>query len=133
MPAITFIPFAPNPDGTFDVYGESLVDFRGRLYAPFSTSRINPETGSITPVITGELYEINTSIGHATPMTPADTNLSALVNVNDTIYGFNAATGQVVTVDLVTGQTKPVSETDRGTGVVVGATPARPAPAPLRQ
>jgi len=51
------------------------------------------------------------------------------VNVNDTIYGFDAFTGQVVTIDLTTGQTTHVSDMDPDASVIVGATPARPVPA----
>jgi len=46
--------------------------------------------------------------------------------VNDTVYGFDGATGQIVHIDMTTGQTTPVAEIDPAIIIAVcGATPAR--------
>ena len=37
MPAITFVPFSENPDGSVNVYGESMFSAHGKLYANFAT------------------------------------------------------------------------------------------------
>ena len=42
IPALTFIPFSANPDGSQNVYAESLFSARGKLYANFATLRLNP-------------------------------------------------------------------------------------------
>jgi hypothetical protein len=133
MPGITFIPFTSNPDGTLNVYGESLFSARGNLYASFSTAKLDPETGAVTMVIPNTLYEINPRTGRSTMIAPIDANLTCIVNVGDTAYGFDASTGQVVTLDLTNGHSTPVSDLDPAAGVIAGATPARPAPASGRQ
>jgi hypothetical protein len=124
--AITFVPFSANPDGTLNVYSESLFSFRGRLYATFGTAALNPKTGTATTVIPGALYEIDRRTGQATPISPTDTHLTSVVNVSDTVYAFDVATGQVVTLDVTTGQIMPVTDLDPTVGLVGGATPARP-------
>jgi len=58
---------------------------------------------------------------------PTETTLSSIVNVNDTIYAFNASTGQVVILDVTSGQTTVVTDVDPAAGVVAGAAPAHPA------
>ena len=46
--------------------------------------------------------------------------------MNDTVYGFDGATGQIVQIDMTTGQTTPVAEIDPAIIIAVcGATPAR--------
>ena len=52
-----------------------------------------------------------------------------MVNVNDTVYAFDVYTNQVLTLDLETGQTAPVSDIDPAVmALIAGATPARPSP-----
>jgi hypothetical protein len=72
IPAITFAPLSENPDGSLNVYAESLFGDRGKLYATFSTARLNPATGAVTPVIPGTLYEINPHTGHARLIAPTE-------------------------------------------------------------
>jgi hypothetical protein len=131
IPAITFAPFSQNLDGSLNVYGESLFSARGKLYAYFATVAINLATGTFTDTTIGgsALYQINPATGHATWIAPTDDpNLTTIVNVNDTIYAFDAWTGQVVTLDLTNGQTTAVSELEPAAALIGGATPARPAP-----
>ena len=61
---------------------------------------------------------------------PTETTLSAIVNVDDTIYAFNAWTGQLVVLNLRNGHTTPVTDIDPEVGPIAGAVSARPA-APL--
>lgn len=129
MPPITSPPFSENPDGSVNVFGASLFGARGKFYAYFATLAINFEAGTFTPQIPGAIYEIDEKTGLATKVVDTSSTLSAFVNMNDTIYGFDAWTSQVVTVDLTTGETTPVADVDAEVGVVAGATPARPAPA----
>jgi hypothetical protein len=133
MPALTYAPLTTNPDGTVNVFSENFVTFRGDLYANFATVTIDPAAGTFTPVIAGALYRIDTSTAHATPVAPLDPNITAMVTLNDVVYGFDAWTGEVVTVDMVTGQTTPVSAIDPMAGSLIGgAAPARPFPAGAR-
>jgi len=126
MPGITSPPFSENPDGSVSVFGASLFGARGKFYAYFATLAINFEAGTFTPMIPGAIYEIDEKTGRATKIADTDTTLSAIVNRNETIYAFNAWTGQVVTLDPTTGETTPVSDVDPEVGPVAGAAPARP-------
>src|SRR5215831_17664051 len=95
IPALTFVPFSENPDGSVNVFGASLFGARGKFYAFFVTVAINFAAGTFHPLIPGALYEIDPATGHATMIAPTDSGLSAIVNVKDTIYAFTAWTGQV--------------------------------------
>jgi len=129
VPPLTFAPATGNPDGSVNVYAESLFQARGALYAHYSASAINFETGAVTQLIPGAIYQIDRATGQTRLIAPTDSGLSNIVNVNDTIYGFDAFTGQVVTIDLTTGQTTVVAGMDPDASVIVGSTPARPVPA----
>jgi hypothetical protein len=128
MPALMVAPFSENPDGTFNVFSENFVSAHGRLYANFATATTDFVT--VTPVVPGALYQIDPSTGRATWIAPTDPNITAMVNVNDTVYAFDVYTNQVLTLDLKTGQTTPVSDVDPAVmHLIAGATPARPSPA----
>lgn len=129
IPPLTFVPFTANPDGSVNVYGESLFSAHGKFYAYFSANAINFATGAERILVPGALYQINPATGHTTFVCPTDTNLTTIVNVNDTIYSFDAAAGQVVTLDLASGQTTQISPLDPAASIIAGATPARPSPA----
>src|SRR5215472_18100548 len=127
MPGLTTPPFSENADGSFNVFAASLFGFRGKFYTYFATFTVNFANGTLTPVIPGEIYQIDPATGHATPVAPLET-VSTMVTVNDMVYGFNATTGEVLLIDPTTGQTSPVSSLDPALAVIAGATPARPAP-----
>ena len=135
VPPLSFAPFREDPDlpGSFDVYAESLFSVRGKLYALFSTTAVNFETGTNTPLIEAKIYQINPATGETTQGALTNPGLSSIANVNERIYGFDAFTDQVVTLNLTTGQTTPVSavhgdacEAGPPSCVIVGATPAHP-------
>jgi len=86
------------------------------FYANFATAIVDFATGTVKTVIPGALYKINPETGHARLIAPTDKNITATVNVNDMIYGFDQIVGQVVKINL----------TNRG--VIAGPTPARPTP-----
>jgi hypothetical protein len=125
IPPLSFVPQSGNPDGSTNVYGESLFSAQGKLYAYFSALAINFQTGAVTIFDPGSLYHINPRTGHATFVALTDTNLTSIVNVHDTIYAFDAAAGQVVTLDLANGQTSVVSDVNPPV-LIGGATLARP-------
>jgi hypothetical protein len=89
-------------------------------------------TGTFTPLVAGEIYEIDPATGHATPVAPTLTTLSAIVVLHDTVYGFNGITGEVVTLDPMTGATTTVSILKEEAAVIAGAAPLHPAPASAR-
>jgi hypothetical protein len=131
IPPLTVGPFSQNPDGSFNVFTESMFSFHGKLYVLFSTAAVNFETNVLTNLIAGRIYEINTRTGIATPLnvtSPALNTISTIVNVNETLYAFDASDAtlaKAVILDLTTGQTTPVSDVP-DTGVIAGAVPARP-------
>jgi hypothetical protein len=133
VPPLTFAPFSENPDGSVNVYGESLFGSHGKLYAYFVTLALNFATGEFTIFPPGPaIYQIDPATGQTTKVASTD-SLSFMANVNDTIYGFDGGTGLVVTVDLATGHTKTVSVVhgaacDAGppSCVIAGATAVRP-------
>lgn len=127
MPGITSPPFSENPDGSVNVFGASLFSARGKFYAYFATLSVNFAAGTFTPLSPGAIYQIDPATGHATMVAPTETTLSTIVSVNDTIYAFNAFTGQVEVLDVTNGQTTVVANVDPAAGVIAGAAPARPA------
>ncbi len=135
IPALTFAPFSENPDGSVNVFGESLFSARGKLYVYFSTLAVNFETDTQTPLIPGAIYEVNPATGKTRVIASTASTLSSIVNVNDTIYAFDGFTGQVLVLDVATGHTIPVSVVhgsacDAGppSCVIAGATAANPLP-----
>ena len=90
IPGLTFVPFSENPDGSVNVFGEGLFSAHGKFYAYFATLAVNFAAGTFRPLIPGALYQIDPTTGHAAPIAPTESTLSAFVNVSDTIYAFNA-------------------------------------------
>jgi hypothetical protein len=127
IPALTFVPFSQNADGSVNVFAEGLFELRGKFYGYFSTQAVNFATGTYTNLIPGEIYEIDPATGHATPVAPASSNFSAIATVRDTVYAFDGITGQVDIVDPTTGNTSPVTTLDPSAAVIAGAAPADPA------
>ncbi len=127
IPPLTFAPFSLDADGvSFDVFSEALFSSRGKLYAYFSTVAVNFSAGTSRVLTPGAIYQIDPKTGHATFIAPVSTNMSTMVDMNGTVYGFDPSAGQVVTLDVTTGQTNPVSTVDPAVMVVAGAAPARP-------
>jgi hypothetical protein len=133
IPGLPFIPLSPvpgDPDGSFYFYDESLFDYGGNLYANFDTGMFDPTTFTPTPLIAPELYKINALTGLATTITPTTFGLSTITNVNGTVFGFDANTGQVLNLNMADGSTTYVSDIDPAVGLVGGATAASPVPEP---
>lgn len=130
IPAFAFNPTIPNADGSHNIFDYSLFSSGGNLYEIFDVARLDGLSFAITPVIPANLYRIDPLTGVATLIAPTALNLTAVVDVNGTLYAFNAATGQVVTLDLATGNTSFVSNLDPAAGLILGAAPI-PEPASL--
>jgi outer membrane protein assembly factor BamB len=128
IPPLTFAPFSPDPDGvSFDVFGETLFSSNGKLYAYFSTLAVNFAAGTFRVLTPGAIYQIDPKTGHTRFIAPTSSTLSTMVEMNGTVYAFDPIAGQVVTLDVTTGQTSFVSTVDSAVGVVAGAVSARPA------
>lgn len=133
IPALPFAPHAPvpgDPDGSFYIYDESLFDYNGSLYANFDTGIFDPVTFTPTPLTAASLYQINTSTGVATSLTSTTFGLSTITNVNGTLYAFDVPMSSELTLNLKSGTTSYVSDTDPAIGLVGGATPVPPVPEP---
>jgi outer membrane protein assembly factor BamB len=127
VPGLPFPPFSENPDGSVNVFGEALFNARGKFYLYFAAIAVNFGTGTYAVQIPGAIYEINPATGQAKLLSHTESTLSAFIPLNDTVYAFNAWTGQTVEVDVTTGNTTAVADVDPNVGVVAGAAPARPA------
>lgn len=138
------IPAVPpvNPDGTVNLFDESLYGTTGKLYATFDAFTINPTTLVQTPddCCGPTLYQIDPSTGVATAIGPTKLNLGSTVEVNGEFYAFRwVATGftdfepeihsQLLRLDLRTGNTTPVENAggpifvDAAAGGIGGAAP----------
>jgi hypothetical protein len=124
IPGLPFAPFSQNADGSFNVFGESLFEYRGKFYAYFETGAINFSTGVFTTFIPGEIYQVDPATGHAIAIAHVDPSFSSIGVVRDKIYGFDGAAGQVDIVDLLTGGATPVTTLDSSAGVIAGVTAA---------
>jgi hypothetical protein len=127
MPEVPFSPLSVNPDGSQNVFNETLFTACGKLYANFAAA-VRPQGGPPVINIPPAIWEIDPKTGHAKWIAPTELGLTSIVNVNETVYAFSVRTGQVVILDVSTGQTSAVSELDPAAGLIGGATPARPAP-----
>ena len=126
LPPITFVPGSIDPsNGKLDLYDESLFSFHGKLYANFDSGQFDLTNGSVTAVIPAALYEIDPETGHTRMVAPTELGLLTIVNVNDTIYAFDAINNRFVVLELESGRTQAVSNLDPSAGLVCGATPAR--------
>jgi outer membrane protein assembly factor BamB len=99
MPAVPFVPFSENPDGTLNIFGEALFSANGTLYATFDTGTLNPESGAVTPTMANHLYQIDPTTGKATLIGPTAFALDTVVAINGTFYAFKNDTSQIVTLN----------------------------------
>jgi hypothetical protein len=127
IPALPFSPLSVNPDGSQNVFNETLFSARGKLYANFAAA-VRPQGGPPVVVIPPAIWEINRKTGHAKWIAPTELGLTSIVNLNETIYAFSVRTGQIVILDVSTGQTSAPIDLDEAAGLIGGATPARRGP-----
>jgi hypothetical protein len=124
IPPIPFAShFTSNPDGTGNVFSDTLFPANGKLYATFDTNRVNPQTGEIIHGLPNNLYQIDPATAVATLVAPTAQTIAGITQVNGTFYAFNIETRQLVTLDLSNGQTSVVTSVDPAVGFVGGAAP----------
>ncbi|MDQ6759814.1 MAG: PEP-CTERM sorting domain-containing protein [Acidobacteriota bacterium] len=130
IPVVPFTPVITNPDNTFNAYDEGLFGANGKLYATFDAFTVSLDTFTTASIVIAPiLYQIDPKTGLTTLIGPTDLNLNAVTGVNGTYYAFNDGTNQVVTLDLATGRTSPVTSFNPAIGIITGAT-ATPVPEP---
>jgi hypothetical protein len=123
MPALPFVPLSINPDGTLNVYDEALFGANGSLYATFDAATVDLSTGTPTPVIAPELYQIDPITGKATLVAPTTSGAGAAVEVDGITYTFLAGAQQIATFDLSTGNTTILGLYDPNAGIISAAVP----------
>jgi len=128
MPALPAAPTTMNPDGTVNIYDETLFGANGNVYATFDFFTVDFDTMATTFLVDPDLWQIDPTTGKATLIAPIDPFLGAITNVNGTTYAFNDSTGQLFTLNLANGQTTFVSDFDPAAGIITGAA-ATPEPA----
>jgi hypothetical protein len=126
LPVIPFVPGTPNPDGTINIYNETLFSASGKLYATLDADIFDPGVSVITPVVDAKLYQIDPSTGGATPVNATELLITAAVDVNGTVYGFagnTEALSHSFTLDVANGNTTFVTNVDPAAGLIYGAVP----------
>ncbi|HEY3939999.1 MAG TPA: PEP-CTERM sorting domain-containing protein [Bryobacteraceae bacterium] len=135
IPAVTFLPAIPGADGSFDFYDENLFEAGGKLYANFDTGHFQPPADPasnpvVTPTTAAVLYEIDPNTGAATKVADTAFGQGTIANINGTVYSFIGPDSSIDTLDVSTGNSAFVSNSDANLGLV-GGVAAVPEPAPL--
>jgi WD40 repeat protein len=129
IPAAPFIVGATNPDGSLNIYDENLFEAEGKLYANFDAGTLDLSTFTVTTAISPALYQIDLNTGAATKVAPTDEGLVSITNVNGTVYAFDAATNQLLTLDVTNGKTTFIRDIDPSLGLIAGVAAVSPEPA----
>jgi hypothetical protein len=130
IPPLPYKLLSTNPDGSTNVYDEALFVSRGNLYATFDAITINFSTSTTHTVIPAALYRINPATGVATMIAATAQNLDSALDLGGTVYAFDVAVNQVVTLDPATGNTAFFSNYDPAVGLIEGVA-ATPEPASI--
>ncbi len=132
IPAVPAVPTTTNPDGTINIFNETLFGAGGKLYATFDADTFDPSVPAITPVIAPKLYQIDPATGAAKVVDPTALLITAALDLNGTVYAFvgnSEALSHVDTLNLANGHTSFVSNVDAAAGLIFGASPV-PVPEP---
>jgi hypothetical protein len=123
-PVIPFVPGTANPDGTINIYNETLFSVGGKLYATLDADIFDTGVPVINPVVNPKLYQIDLSTGAATPVASTELLITSALEVNGTVYGFagNAeALSHSFTLDVANGNTTFITNVDPAAGLIFGA------------
>jgi hypothetical protein len=135
IPALTFLPGIPAADGSIDFYNSNLFEASGKLYANFGTGHFQPPANpNSEPVFTqtspSSLYQIDPITGLAIKVGDTTFGLVTIANINGTIYSFDGNDSSIRTLDVTTGMTTVIGNSDENVGLVSGVA-AVPEPAPI--
>jgi len=135
MPALTFLPGIPGADGSFNFYNENLFEADDKLYANFDTGHFQPPADpNSSPVLTQltapALYQIDPITGLSTTVAETTFGQITIANIDGTVYSFDGNDGSIRTLDVTTGKTTVIGNSDPSIGLVSGVA-ATPEPAPI--
>jgi hypothetical protein len=133
LPVLPFVPGTPNPDGTINIFNETLFGVGGKLYATLDAEIFDPGVPVINPVVDPKLYQIDPSTGAATPVNSTELLITSVLDINGTVYGFagNAeALSHSFMLDVANGNTTFVTNVEPAAGLIFGAV-ATPEPSSL--
>jgi hypothetical protein len=125
IPALTLLPGIPAADGSFDFYNENLFEANGKLYANFDTGHFQPPADPNSDPVTTQtrpaaLYQIDPVTGLATRVSDTTFGQVTIANISGTIYSFVAPDSSIRTLDVTTGRTTVISNSDENVGLVGG-------------
>ena len=125
IPALTFLPGIPAADGSFGFYDENLFEAGGKLYANYDTGHFQPPTDpNANPVATqtspSVLYQIDPVTGIATRVADTTFGQVTIANINGVIYSFGGNDSTIRTLDVTTGLTTVIGNSDENVGLVSG-------------
>ena len=139
VPGDPNIPLTFNSDGTFNLCDEGLYGIAGKLYATFDSFAIDPRQTPPTRTheyVSPRVYQIDPFTGATEVVANTDWALTAIVEVDGTIYAFRGVTdgfdwdiglpighAELVTLDLKTGKTNKIADLDKSLGAIFGAAP----------
>jgi hypothetical protein len=141
IPAVPAYPFTTNPDGSINLFDESLYGVGGDLYATFGAFELGDDGFTVTNTVDPNLYKIDPTSGVATLVSSTADHILSTVDVNGTLYAFQGTISstynffdpgpliQVVTLDVTNGNTSVVTDLDPAAGAIFGASPV-PTPEP---
>lgn len=139
IPAVPAYPFTTNPDGTLNLFDETLYGVGNKLIATFDAIRLGTDNYSVSAVISPNLWQIDPITGAATLVTATDLQLLSSVDVNGTFYtlhgGLNASHpfpgfSTIDTLDLTTGKATFIADVDSDAGPIFAMSPVPVAPTP---
>jgi len=125
LPVIPFVPGTPNPDGTINIYNETLFSAGGKLYATLDADIFDPTAAVINPVVDPKLYQIDPSTGVATAVNSTEILITSALEVNGTVYAFAGdaeALSHSFTLNVANGNTTFITNVDPAAGLIFGAT-----------
>ena len=148
VPADSVAPFTPNGNGWINLCDETMYGLNGKLYVTYDSIAMDPTPSSPTYLNTSiniapALYEIDPTTAATTDLGETSLFLDALAGAGGNLYALEVlavnwnkfgphSRTQLLTIDLTTGQTKPVQRgeaplfVDSATQGIFGAAPVLP-------
>jgi hypothetical protein len=124
LPSSPFVPGSQNADGTYNFADEAIWESGGRLYATYDAWTFDPVTFSVVDVVVSPtLYRIDPATGQATAIGPTALAIGGVYDADGVDYAFDDLTGQILRLDLSSGNTTPVRNFASAAGVIQGAVP----------
>ena len=122
IPPSPFVLGSQNADGTLNFGDEAIWESGGKLYATYDAWIYDPTNNSVASIVVPpDLYEIDPRTGRATVIGSTTLGIGAVVDVHGTYYAFDDLTGQILKLDLATGNTTLVVSFSATAGVIQGA------------